>query len=88
MKVIYKYPVEITSNPIKIGLPIGSQVLTLQMQGDIPCIWISHTKPKHGQCQELHTYQWFGTGHEEIPDTAKYIGTIQIREYVFHLFRI
>lgn len=88
MKTIYKYPVEVIDESFQLVLPIESEILTLQMQRDIPSLWIRQYPYNPGQIQELHTYKWFGTGYTEIPDNATYIGTVQFSDYVFHLFKI
>jgi len=38
MKTIYKYPVEI-KDKIRVSMPIDAEILCVQVQYDIPCIW-------------------------------------------------
>ena len=71
----------------QIMLPIGAQVLTIEMQFDQPCIWYlcDPSKPV-----VAHTIRVVGTGIA-LPDDMNlfiYKGTMQIRdgEVVYHAF--
>ena len=71
----------------QLTLPIGAKILDIQLQHDVPCIWVLHEKPDIMNCQELYNLQWFGTGWD-IPDKASHIGTVHRNGFVWHLFRI
>jgi hypothetical protein len=86
MKAVWKYPLADTEN--RIELPIGAQVLTVQMQGNNPCLWVL-VEPE----QQVKEYRWFnvyGTGYEiNIPAYKQtYQGTVQMLDgkLVFHIF--
>lgn len=87
---IFKYPIEITGTQ-EILLPDGAQILTIQIQNDIPCIWALVNPNLVNTSRIIHI---FGTGHDisdTKPDTyRKYIATFQTCRFttplVFHVF--
>ena len=85
MKQIWKYLVEVTDEQV-IEMPAGAKILTVQMQRDIPHIWVCvgpHNKT------ELRQIRIYGTGHNvSNPENLKYISTFQMRggSLVFHAF--
>jgi hypothetical protein len=87
MKTIYKYPVEIAEY-VKIDLPKGAEILTVQEQRNQPMMWAlvdPNAEP------ETRLFGTFGTGHplgNAIGVTTKYIGTYQSAEgqLVLHVF--
>lgn len=83
MIVIYKYPVD---PEFQLSLPINAQILTVQMQGDTPHMWV---KLHRDEPKRIRKFITFGTGHK-IPDNLDllYIGTFQPEGLVFHLFEI
>lgn len=87
MKTIYKYKL-IGASSQTIEMPVGAEVLTIQVQNEIPCIWVI-VDPYYSL--EKRVFEIFGTGHE-IPYSAnrKYIGTYQLnnRCLVFHCFEL
>jgi hypothetical protein len=87
MKTVWKFPLASTV-VTKLQLPVGAQVLTVQMQYDEPQLWVlvDPQAPK-----EERRFQLVGTGHEFEPQGAlKYINTIQVQGglFVFHLFEV
>ena len=84
MRTIYKYPIETATADFTLGLPSDAKVLTLQIQNEIPTLWVE-LDPKAEA--EPRQFQICGTGHR-IPDNANYIGTWQEREglFVWHLY--
>ena len=87
MRTIWKEVVEI-DNIQQITLPIGSEVLTVQTQTGVPCIWflVPDSKAEY----KTRTFIVYGTGHEVKPYEMKYIGTFQTSNgtYVWHLFEV
>lgn len=85
MKTIYKYPLEIIDYQ-SIEIPLGSEILTVQIQNEIPCIW-AIVNPDFIKIK--YTFRIFGTGNP-IEDDFKgsYIGTYQSQggKLVFHVF--
>jgi hypothetical protein len=90
MKKIYKYKLE-TTDVQQIEMPQGAQVLCVQTQDEIPCIW-AIVDPN--AALKSRTFEIYGTGHDfpknEWPDRRRYVGTYQLRKgaLVFHCFEI
>lgn len=82
MKTVWKYPVRPT---MEIELPVGAQVLSVQMQGGEPQMWV-HLDP--AAPKEVRSFAVFGTGHEIPDDYTLFIGTFQTHGglLVFHVF--
>ena len=82
-KSIWKFPFEVTDEQ-EIKMPIGAQILSVQMQGDKPCIWVLVDTTAQ---KENRTVQVFGTGNP-VSNEGKYIGTFQMCDgaRVFHTF--
>jgi len=82
---VYKYEI-LPGEHIDIDLPQGAEILTVQIQGDQPCIWamIDTRAPI-----QRRRFRLAGTGHPiSDPDALTYIGTFQLYEgaLVYHLF--
>lgn len=91
MKTIYKYPIQVITENLVI-MPEGAEILTVQTQKGIPCIWALVDKKQENK--ETKIIEVFGTGHD-IHDlmhgqTRKYIGTFQLHqgELIFHVFEV
>jgi hypothetical protein len=84
MKTIYKYPLT-TGDSVTIYLPKGAEVLTVQTQAGLPCVW---AKVDTASMSEFHRFYVRGTGHELTGNEGAYVGTFQVYdgELVFHLF--
>jgi hypothetical protein len=88
MKKIYKYRLENLSSQ-EIEMPVEAEILSVQTQNDIPCIW-ALIDPR--AALEKVTFEIIGTGYE-IPNVIdgvevdrKYVGTFQLSMLVFHCF--
>lgn len=82
---IWKYEVPV-GDEIRLHMPRGAQILTVQMQGSTPCIWAKvDAAPEHSQVWRV--FRWRGTGHDA-DNTDNYVGTVQMMGggLVFHLF--
>lgn len=83
---IWKYKFPIQFDPIDAETPIDFYPLSLQMQGDLPCLW---AKVNPDMPKALRRFQWIATGHEfDDEATRDYVGTIQVGLFVFHLFEV
>lgn len=92
-KTIWKFPV--APKQKSISMPKGAEVLSVQEQHGMPCIW-ALVDPSN-KTEERH-FEIFGTGHDipmngerksyQNPVKRKYIGTFQLQggSLVFHLF--
>lgn len=87
---IWKYPLDILGNQL-IEMPQGAKLLSVQMQGDQPCLW---TLVNPLATRVLRGIYIVGTGHDltDIYHTmGRHIGTFQVAgivvgALVFHAF--
>lgn len=86
-KTIWKFELEVTDNQV-IEMPIGSELLTVQVQNGKPCLWalVNPTKNKEKRFIEM-----FGTGHEihyDMGISRNYLGTLQFHDglLIVHVF--
>jgi len=85
MRRIWKWKLERTDAQI-LDLPKGAEILTVQVQNDIPQLWamvddsVTETERRH--------IAMYGTDHPIYSKHGKYIGTIQLYsgKLVFHVF--
>lgn len=88
MKTIFKYSIPI-KDFFSISLPLGSKILTVQIQQNNPYIWVlQDTNYSFSKCKG---FRLFGTGHEideDKWDTCNYVGTFQMKDghEVWYLF--
>lgn len=81
---IWKFP--LTLGVDVLDMPKSAKVLTVQTQGETPCLWalVDTNAPT-----ERRSFRTFGTGHK-IPDNEKldYICTYQLDggQFIFHVF--
>jgi len=86
MRNVWKY--KLTANDyIDVEMPKGAEVLTFQIQFDIPCIWCLVDPDAE---KESRRFRLAGTGHDIKEDNLKYIGSCQVHEgaLIFHLFEV
>ena len=68
-----------------LGLPLGAQFLTLQLQDDNPTLWFLCETDAPLQ---LRRFAIHGTG-QDVPDTFRqYLGTFQTGALVWHVFEV
>jgi len=83
MKTIHKYKLE--SDNDRIQMPKGAEILCLQVQHNIPCIWalVDPEKPLIGR-----SFITMGTDWSIDNDKMSYIGTYQIAAgaFIWHVF--
>lgn len=84
---IYKYSIEVTDVQM-VSMPIGAEILTVQVQNETPCIWalVDSNAPLENVKIRVH-----GTGHPvNGEENLEYIGTFQLLggRLVFHTFKI
>ena len=96
---IYKYPIPMVVNSSllpahkftlelpKSGIRI-SKILAFQVKDDLPYIWAAIPDKPHDE-MEKRNFEIYGTGQEiEYNRDRVYIGTIQLDEFVWHLFEV
>jgi hypothetical protein len=67
----------------EILLPVGSRILTLQLQDDMPHIWCMVSQDKD---METRTFTTCLTGWQVDDKLSAYIGTYQKCGLVYHVF--
>lgn len=83
---IHKHPLPWTDS-FEVGSRPGAEPLTVQMQEGIPCLWMR--VPSDVREYRAHRFCWVGTGQEAPPPSeGRYVGTVQVNGYVWHLFHI
>jgi len=85
MKTIWKFPIAAVTS-LRVDMPKGAEILTLQRQGDDACLWaiVDPNAEKKARYFEIH-----GTGNPMYSDMGverKYIGTFQVPPFVWHVF--
>ncbi len=84
--VIYKYPVPMVGSFFNLELPSGAKILAFQAQIGNPMLWVL-VDPEHTHKETRHfAIRGTGTPMNDWRSTDKYIGTIQIPPFVWHLF--
>lgn len=87
MKTIWKYEL-VTTDEQRIEMPSGANVLCVQTQREIPCLW-AEVDPNAKR--DFRTFRIFGTGHAlDVGAEARYVGSYQPRHgsLVFHVYEI
>lgn len=85
-KTIWKFELEVIDRQ-SIHMPIGAEILTIQIQKEKPCLWALVDSDKN---TEKRFIEIFGTGNpiDNNVESRKYISTFQLHggELVFHAF--
>jgi len=84
MKIIHKVKLTIADGPIVVQIPKGAEILSIQMQKGVPCIWYICNIEEHEI--ERRTFLCIGTGESFYHSKMKYINTVQDGPYVWHFF--
>lgn len=86
MWTIHKYEL-LPGRTILHKIPKSSQILTCQMQGNKPMVWILLNTEEQAGPQNHKSVVIYGTGQEIIePSSLKYINTFQMSSLVWHAF--
>ena len=87
MKVIYKYPLELST--IGVMMPVGAQILSVKEQfgGIVIYALVDPGELKRSMVQ----FRVFGTGHPLPPEAiagVRFLGTIKLKDgkLMFHVF--
>lgn len=86
MKRIFKYPLSLCSPSLK--LPFGAEVLSVQVQHDVPCLWA--LVDDEALVFVERDIRCYGTGHHVgvANEPHRFLGTIQLEggDLVLHFF--
>jgi len=87
MKAVFKYVIPVVDE-FTMEMPKGAQILTVQAQRGVPCIW-ALVDPEMEN--EERSFVMRGTGHpidDNMVPFLNYVGTMQMMEgtLIWHLF--
>jgi hypothetical protein len=84
-KTIWKYDLEPDGSVIE--MPQGAKPLSVQMQGDGPCLWALVDPEAAKESRRFHVA---GTGHPLPDNLGDHLGTFQMNggALVFHVFEL
>jgi hypothetical protein len=87
MKTIHKHQFSINHLTLHTGFQITTyanmRVLDVQVQNGLPTMWVL-VDPYASQT--IYKFRIYGTGHDVENKIGNYIATIQLGEYVWHIF--
>lgn len=85
MITIHKYPFAI-QDEFQLVIPAASQILFVELQRGVPCIW---ALVNDGFPKETKTLFIYGTGHpiERPLNTIEHVASFQQDDFVWHLFQ-
>jgi hypothetical protein len=83
MRAIWKFPLEFVDDQ-RVEMPSGARLLSVQMQGDVPCLWADVDTLA---AKVERAIQVAGTGHNR-PSFGAFVATVQLPRLglVFHFF--
>lgn len=87
-KIIQKYKI-ITDNQFSLDLDIESDILSIQFQKDILCMWVLESNSEF-KIRKKRNFSWIKTGEVIQYQDFKYLFTLQskMNNHVTHLFEI
>lgn len=81
-RTIWKYSLAVTDEQT-LRVPAVRDVLCVQMQGPVPCLWAVVDPNADPKPLKIYTY---GTGNPLPDDPGRYVGTYQMGVFVWHVF--
>ena len=84
MRTIHKYPLQTCDEQV-IEMPVGAEILCVQVQNGVACLWASVETTFGLSGVRIYT---FGTGHPLPAAELRYVGTYQLDggSLVFHVY--
>jgi hypothetical protein len=87
MNAIYKYAINLDpGTPQKFDMPKGAKILSVQDQRDILTLWALVDDETIER--EIKRVVVFGTGQSFSDFPRRYISTIQVGSFVWHVFEV
>lgn len=85
MKSVWKFPV-LSTGPCEIDMPLGSRIVHVDRdpQTGLIAFW---AEVEDGEAKETRRFQVVATG-QPVPDRGAHVGTVIMRELVWHLCEI
>jgi hypothetical protein len=87
MQTIWKLDLEIKREVQSLEMAAEAEILTLQMQHGVPCIWF-RCYPRDPLVTRRFVMIGTGWNFSVIPNPHKYIGTVQDGSLVWHFFEL
>lgn len=85
MKVIYKYVLSLDQGGVQeLDLPVDYEILSVQNQNGEIAMWVSLTPGWPVTSVRFHI---IGTGHHFDPFGLKYLSTVQVGMFVWHVYQ-
>lgn len=85
---VHKFPLTPPDGqqPCSVTMPAGANILTVQAQGDIPCIWAEVPIPPLKEAARVRQFWIRQTGEIFVP--GKYLGTVLLAmgSFVLHIY--
>lgn len=81
---IFKYPLEIT-NVQSFPIPRGYKILHVGVQNDKLYLWTLIDQKQESDFAIIHI---IGTGQEFDLSSHDYIGSVQMNQFVWHIFKV
>lgn len=85
MRTVHKFQLKVTSAPQTIDLPHSARALSVQMQNDVPTVWIETDFERATEILRVEI-SVVGTGHPIPPVAEYYLGTVQMGNHVWHFY--
>lgn len=82
MKTIFKYPLALIRQQT-LMVPSQRKALSVQAQYGQICLWMA-VEPSYGAVSMQVTI--VGTGHDIPDDGSDFVGTVQLDDFVWHVF--
>jgi len=83
MRIIWKYQFDSRTLEMNKMIPVGSLLLDVQVQNDSICAWFLVETDNELANIKLKAYM---TGEDLPDDIGKHVATVQLDEFVFHIF--
>jgi hypothetical protein len=80
---VWKFKLALMAALQPIQMPRGAEILSVQTQRDMPCIW---ALVDNDAARETRVFRIVGTGHSFDDHGMHYLGTVQTPPFVWHVF--
>ena len=80
--IIYKFPLAVVSHQV-LFIPAGAEILSVGEQGGEVKLWAKLDVRSQTMRRKIIIRP---TGHEFLEDNGLFIGTVQVRDFVWHVF--
>lgn len=82
---IFKYPLHLVSHQV-VAMPRGAEILSVQLQYETICLWAVVEPDRVSSARQIVILATGESVDKESFLYLKFIGTVQVDEYVWHVF--